>query len=135
MRVVVDTNVLVSGLISAGGPCARILGLVVEGALQLCVDARILREYEIVLERPELRIDPEDVSQTLEVLRSRSEVLTPLPLNAGLPDEADRPFVEVATAAEAILVTGNTRHFPKRACQGVDVMTPRAFLERLGRFS
>ena len=46
-RVVLDTNVLVSGLLSATGPCGRLIDLVVEGLLQPCVDSRILGEYEL----------------------------------------------------------------------------------------
>ena len=131
MKVVLDTNVLVSGLISGKGPCGQILGLLVEEALQPCVDERILHEYETVLPRPELQIDPEDVVGTLELIRSRADRLTPLPLGAKLPDKTDLPFLEVAAAAEAILVTGNARHFPRKACKGVAVASPREFIELL----
>ena len=48
MRVVLDTNVVVSGLISPGGTCGQILRLVVEGVLRPCWDERILAEYENV---------------------------------------------------------------------------------------
>ena len=46
MNVVLDTNVLVSGLKTRGGTCSRVLDLVVEGRVTLCVDERILDEYE-----------------------------------------------------------------------------------------
>jgi predicted nucleic acid-binding protein len=45
------------------------------------------------------------------------------------------PFVEVAAAAAAVLVTGNTRHFPKKACEGVTVVSPKEFLELLRRLA
>jgi len=131
MRVVVDTNVLVSGLISAEGPCGQILGLVAEGVLQPCLDERILAEYEVVLPRPELRIDPEDVAATIEIVRESAESLTPIPLPVNLPDPKDMPFLEVAAASDAILVTGNLRQFPKRARKGVTVVSPRKLVELL----
>ena len=56
MRVVLDTNVLVSGLLTPSGPCGQIVELVLDGVLDLCVDGRILDEYEDVLRRPKLAI-------------------------------------------------------------------------------
>jgi len=132
MKVVIDTNVLVSGLISAAGPCGQIVGLVAEDAIQPCVDDRILHEYERVLPRPRFQIEAEHVSDTLELIRARAEILTPMPLSVTLPDPDDLPFLEVAAACGALLVTGNTRHFPKRARAGVTVLTPAEFLDLLG---
>lgn len=131
MKVVLDTNVLVSGLIMVKGPCGRILGLVFEDVLQPCVDDRILREYETVLPRPELQIDRDHVIGTLELVRDNGEILTPVPLPVELPDPTDLPFLEVAAAADAILVTGNVRHFPKRVRAAVAVLTPNQFLDLL----
>jgi putative PIN family toxin of toxin-antitoxin system len=133
VNVVLDTNVLVSGLLSADGPCGRIVSLLVEDVFTPCVDERILREYESVLSRPELQISPEDVGEALDLIRSRPERLAPTPLNARLPDPDDLPFLETAAAAGAVLVTGNRRHFPKRACKDVPVLSPGDFLELLRR--
>ena len=135
MKVVLDTNVLVSGLISAKGSCGQILRLTFGGLLQPCVDSRMLDEYETVLPRPLFRIHPDDVSEALGVIRLRAERITPLPLDAELPDRSDLPFIEVAAAAEAILVTGNLRHFPRRMRKGVTVVNPREFLELLRQSS
>ncbi|MBI2914284.1 MAG: putative toxin-antitoxin system toxin component, PIN family [Firmicutes bacterium] len=131
MRVVLDTNVLVSGLISAEGPCGQILRLMTEDVLQPCLDERILAEYEAVLSRPELQIDPEDIAGTIEIIHESGEFLTPLPSPMELPDATDMPFLEVAASGEAVLITGNARHFPARARAGVRVMTPREFLDLL----
>ena len=135
MRVVLDTNVLVSGLISKSGTCGRILRLVFDEVLQPCVDERILQEYETVLPRPQLQIDAEDVIGMLDVIRENGEILAPLPLPCKLPDPTDLPFLEVATASDVILVTGNLRHFPKRTCKGVTVVNPREFLALLRQSS
>ena len=131
MKVVLDTNVLVSGLISAKGPCGQILQLTFGGVLQPCVDGRILDEYEAVLPRPLFQTRREDVAEALSVIRLSAERIAPLPLDAELPDKTDLPFIEVATTAEAILITGNLRHFPKRACRGITVVSPREFLDLL----
>ena len=132
MRVVLDTNILVSGLMTPGGPCARILRLVADETVQVCVSRPILFEYEVVLPRAAFGIDPDDVAGTLAVLRLNSEFLAPAPLGVSLPHPSDRPFLEVAKAADAVLVTGNLRHFPAKARAGVTVASPAEFLDLLG---
>lgn len=131
MKVVLDTNILVSGLISPEGPCGRVLRLLVEDMFELCVDERIIREYEAVLPRPELHVDPEDVIGTLELIRETGEVLAALPLPVRLPHEDDRAFLEVAAAAGAVLITGNKRHYPKRERGSVTVVACNEFLDLL----
>ena len=133
MKAVLDTNVLVGGLITPEGACGRIVDLVFEEGFVPCVDARILREYQRVLPRPRLRIDRGDVVSTLRQIRLTAELLTPVPLAAALPHPADLPFLEVAKQAGAVLVTGNVRHFPAKARAGVTVASPREFLELLGQ--
>ncbi len=54
------------------------------------------------------------------------------PLKFRLPDPYDEPFLEVALAAKAeVLITGNKRHFPKKASGGVRILSPAEFLELL----
>ena len=131
MKVVLDTNVLVAGLITPTGTCGRIVDLFTDEVIQPCVDERILREYERVLPRPRLRIDRNDVEGTLELMHLRAEVLAPPPLPVELPDPTDLPFLEVAAHADAVLVTGNRRHFPVEAWGDVMVLSPAEFLEFL----
>jgi putative PIN family toxin of toxin-antitoxin system len=131
MKVVLDTNVVVSGLVNGKGSCGQILRLAFGGHLDLCLDDRILQEYEAVLRRPLFRMLPEDVTNALTLIRFKAEHTIPLPLRPELPDRSDLPFLEAAAAAEAILVTGNARHFPRHERAGVVVMTPREFLDFL----
>jgi uncharacterized protein len=130
--VVLDTNVLVSGIINPHGPPGRIVDLLRVGKLHLAVDDRILSEYADVLRRP--RLEPyfagQDVAHILEYLRYSSERLIATTHIAGLPDEHDAPFLEIAKAAGAILVTGNLRHFPVRKRSGVTVESPAEFIQR-----
>ncbi|MGD1000002.1 MAG: putative toxin-antitoxin system toxin component, PIN family [Candidatus Brocadiia bacterium] len=131
MKVVLDTNVVVSGLIKEKGTCAQILRMVFGGHLDFCVDDRILQEYEAVLHRPFFRMLPEDVSNILALIRFKAERIIPASLRVEIPDRSDLPFLEAAAAANAILVTGNARHFPRHERAGVIVMTPREFLDFL----
>lgn len=133
MKVALDTNVLVAGLITPTGTCGRVLDLFFEQAFAVCVDTRIVREYARVLPRPRLRIDPGDVEGALRQIRLLAEFVTPAPLPVSLPDASDLPFLEVAKEAAAVLVTGNLRHFPARGRAGVTVVRPRQFLVLLSQ--
>lgn len=130
MRVVVDTNVLVSGLISPFGPPGVIVGLVARGTPNLCYDTRILGEYREVLERPTFAFRSRDIETLLSRIATNGLPLAPAPLADRLPDAGDQPFLEVAVAADAaFLVTGNLKHFPPGGRNGVRVVSPREFLE------
>ena len=132
MRVVLDTNVLVSGLLSPFGPCAALVRLVAGGALTVCHDGRSLTEYREVPLRPKLRLDPGLVEAILHLIEVDGEPISATPLRTRLVDRDDEPFLEVALAARVeALVTGNTKHFPKEAAHPVTVLGPRAALERV----
>ena len=131
MRVVVDTNVLVSGLLSPHGPPGRIVDGLLLGELVPVFDDRILQEYTLVLARPRFRFDPAQVAAVLDYLERAGEPVVAPPLAVELPDAGDRPFLEVARHADvSALVTGNLRHFPSEACGAVRVEAPGAVVQR-----
>lgn len=130
-RVVIDTNVLVASLIRPAGFCGRLLDLVVDGAVDACVDDRILAEYAEVLPRRKFHLPPEKIQTTLDFFRQSGIPVVAHPLPVGLPDPDDLPFLEVAASGHAILVTGNRRHFPKAATGTVRVLSPAECLEAL----
>ena len=130
MKIVLDTNVIVSGVLQPFGPSGQILRLVVSGELTLCHDPRILAEYQEVLLRKKFRFDPERVEALLEQIRACGIPVAARPLPSKLPDPDDEPFLEIALAGGArCLVTGNVKHFPTRGRHGIDVLSPRAFIE------
>lgn len=129
MIVVLDTNILVSALLSPFGPPARVLDLVLAGELRTAFDDRVLAEYRDVLSRPRFGFDSADVGALLDFLEAEGEAVIATPWPHALPDPDDAAFVEVAMAAQAILITGNLRHFPTEACPDVVVMLPADFLE------
>lgn len=132
MRAVLDTNVLVSGMINAHGAPGRIVDLLRAGALQPVVDDRILAEYTDVLAREELQryFTPADRGDILEFLHKTAEHAAAQTVITGLPDPDDGPFLEIALAAEAPLVTGNKKHFPPDKRRGTLVLSPAEFLTR-----
>jgi putative PIN family toxin of toxin-antitoxin system len=134
MRIALDTNVLVSGLINPFGPPARILELILVGDLVLVFDDRILAEYRQVLARERFGLDADDIAEILRYFETAGEHITARPISVTLSDPDDLPFLEVALAARVdALVTGNTRHYPPELCQDVAVLSPAAFLSLVAR--
>lgn len=130
MRAVVDTNVLVSGLLRADGSPARVLADIGSLRLRPVVCDAVTDEYRAVLARPRLRIAAADAAQVLELLRAMADwVIVPAyDGTLALPDPSDWPFVACALATQCPVVTGNRRHFPPRL--GVRIVTARQWVER-----
>ncbi|MBM4023807.1 MAG: putative toxin-antitoxin system toxin component, PIN family [Planctomycetes bacterium] len=129
MKIVLDTNVLVAGLLSPWGPCAQILRMISSGELSLCLDARILSEYDEVLRRPKFGFRIDRVVALVDHIEHSGVLVASSPLSDPLPDPDDHPFLEVARAGQAAcLVTGNHAHFPTRQCRGTKVLSPGDFL-------
>lgn len=133
MLVVLDTNILVSALLSPYGPPARILDLALAAEVRLAMDDRILAEYREVLARPKFGFAPEDAATLLDFLQAEGDHVVALPLLVELRDADDLPFLEVATQAGAVPVTGNRSHYAGAAGAEPTILTPREFLHRWGR--
>lgn len=128
MKIVLDTNVLVAGLLSPFGPCGEIVRMVSSGELTLSFDARILTEYGEVLDRPKFNFEKDKVSALLEHIEHRGLTVAASPLPQALPDIDDEAFLEVAIAVQVeCLVSGNQIHFPSELCQGMTVLSPGEF--------
>jgi uncharacterized protein len=126
MKFVLDTNVLFSGILTPQGPCGRIINFLLAGKIDICIDDRILLEYDDVLHKYSL---PEsEVKEILGFISLKAEYIAPFPVLEPFPDSTDLPFIEVALTAEAVLVTGNKRHFPEKLCRSLKVVTPREML-------
>lgn len=129
MKVVLDTNVVVSGLLSPFGPPGEIIRMAAANSLQSCFDARIIIEYRSVLNRPKFKLDKDYVATLIDQIETYGELVAPEPLKNRLPDKGDEPFLEVAIASKAeYLVTGNIKHYPFNHRDKVRVVTPSEFL-------
>jgi putative PIN family toxin of toxin-antitoxin system len=132
MRVVIDTNVLVSALIKPGSVPDRAVAALWEQNATVLFDARVADEYRSVLARPKFRaIERARIDELLALLFARGqEVSTVAGWSGALPDEGDRIFVELALSAAAdAIVTGNIKHYPLGL--GFDVLPPATVLAQL----
>lgn len=134
MLVVLDTNVLVSGLLNEAGSPGRVLNLVLDGAIQVAYDDRILGEYEDVLLRSELALDPRHVDAIIAYIELSGCLVEPEPYPPeGFPDLDDLPYVEVFISSGAVaLITGNHRHFKPLIDKDLHVYSPAQFMSMFG---
>lgn len=133
MRIVLDTNVLVSGLLGLYSYPARIIDMITLGRLQCVYDDRIMTEYREVLSRPKFQavISTRERRDILDYVARTGIHVVAGPLGNDIPaapDPDDVPFVEVAVAGRAeIIITGNVQHFSFFENQqwGIKILSPR----------
>jgi len=132
IRVVLDTNVIVSAHLQEEGLEATVFLLALAGKITLCVSQPILAEYQGVLSRKKFSLDPHRVTRSLEKIRRASRKVRPKRTLTACPDPEDNRFLEGAEAAGAdYLITGNKRHFPTEWGK-TQVVNAREFLEFTG---
>lgn len=137
MRVVVDTNVLISGLISAIGPPAKIVDLWIEGVVQVAVSPPIISEYFGVFLRPRFEgIGSASARQeTLERLIGLPNTVAVVPETRVAwvgEDPSDDRFLECAKAARAdLIVSGDEHLLALSAFEGISIVNPRRFMEMM----
>lgn len=128
LRLVVDTNIVVSAVLKPEGLQRTVLLLALTSPAHLYVSQPILAEYRNVLARREFKIARGLQLQMLQLIRNRARIVRPkYALNAAR-DPDDNKFLECADAARAdYLITGNQRQFP-RFWKNTAVITSRDFI-------
>jgi uncharacterized protein len=132
IQAVIDTNVLVSGLLSPAGNEALILLAVARGMIRPLVSRGIMEEYAEVLARPKFGFAADEISALMTLFRDAGEFVEPHDPTPALPDPEDAKFLACALSGRGeYLVTGNRRHFPQAVCEPVRVVTAREILSRI----
>jgi putative PIN family toxin of toxin-antitoxin system len=130
IRVVLDTNILISALLNPHGAPAQVLLLtVLDSNTQLCVSGDVFAEYEEVLRRPRFNRSDGEIAIVLRTIREKGLWVKVTESVRACSDPDDDVFLECAQAAEAhYLVTGNAKDFPF-AWAGTQIVTAREFLD------
>jgi putative PIN family toxin of toxin-antitoxin system len=128
LRLVLDTNVLVSAAIKPAGLQRTVFLIAISKPARLYVSRPILLEYGEALARPELRIRKGLRLQLLQLIKNHGHTVSPDRRLEVTTDPADNMFLECADAARAdYLVTGNQKHFPK-FWKNTKVVTSREYV-------
>jgi putative PIN family toxin of toxin-antitoxin system len=114
LRLVLDTNILVSAALKPDGLQRTVLVLAMTKPARLYVTKPIFAEYREVLARPEFKIRKGLQQQLLQLVKNHAQLVTPARALRVAKDPDDNMFLECADAARAdYVITGNQRHFPK----------------------
>jgi putative PIN family toxin of toxin-antitoxin system len=128
LRLVIDTNVLISAAIKPAGLQRTVLLLAITRPARLYVSRPILEEYSEVFSRPELRIRKGLRQQLLQLIKNHSYTVVPTRRLDVTSEPDDNMFLECADVARAdYLVTGNQKHFP-RFWKKTKIITTREFI-------
>ena len=127
MKLVLDTNIVVSAFINPQGIPSRIMWIVLNRKAELIYNSVILSEYESVMLRPKFssKINPGAIRQFIDLIRSIAMSFNPVISKIKLPDESDRIFFDTAKQSGSILISGNLKHYPKESF----IMSPTEFLK------
>ncbi len=131
MRVVLDTNVLISGIFF-GGPPAQILKAWNDGAVQFVVSNEILEEYFEVGERLSLRYPDIEITQILVLIVQNSQIVKVAPLPEPVSsDSDDDKFLACAAASDTkVIISGDSDLLTVSGYENVQVIAPREFADR-----
>jgi putative PIN family toxin of toxin-antitoxin system len=129
LRLVIDTNVLVSAALKPDGLQRTTLLLAITKPARLYLSKAILEEYADVLARPELSIRRGLRLQLLRLIKNHGHLVTPGRRIEVTSDPDDNIFVECADTARAdFLITGNRKHFPA-FWKNTKIISPREFVD------
>jgi putative PIN family toxin of toxin-antitoxin system len=123
-RVVIDTNVIVSATISPHGNPAKILKMAFCFEILPFYCTEILAEYDEVLSRSKFNHSLEYKELLCRRIRDTWTYIEPTAIDVPILDKTDKPFYDTARNVGAILITGNTKHYPDEAF----IMTPSDFM-------
>ncbi len=131
MKVVLDTNVIISGVFFSGLP-AKILAAWADGRFELVASVEVLGEYRRVAERLHKKFSSIDIKPVLDLVTRETRIVVPASVpGSACDDPDDLKFLACALAGGArFVVTGDRALLRASAFQGIEVVTPREFVRR-----
>lgn len=130
-KIVIDTNVLVSGLIQQGYPYLIVNNLFIEQKISLCISYELLAEYYEVLKRKKFSRYPDFLSKAeslLAQIETKSITYTPTFKLDVISDKNDNKLLELASESNAnFLITGNTNDFTMKKYRRTSIVSPKDY--------
>jgi len=126
VKCVLDTNIILSAMLSDSGYPARIFDAVLNKEIKMYFSEDIINEYKDVLSRDYFKISREKIGRAVNIIRKLGIMIIPEKSEFFMKDENDRIFFDAACNAETWLVTGNIKHYPKKDF----ILTPAVFCRK-----
>jgi len=133
MRVVLDTNIIVSGYL--GGTVEGIIVAWKSSEFTLIVTEVIIDEYLSVLKRPKFKIEQVEIENFSALLIDKAEFVIPLEYIKTISnDDSDNKFLDAAVAGQAnIIVSGDQHLLELKSFRNIEILNAKEFLEKLKR--
>jgi uncharacterized protein len=133
LKVVFDTNVIVSAALYGKSLPALLLSLGLEDKVKFFVSPALLREYETVLRRPRFKLGHKETGELIGKIKEKAVMIIPIrELEILKEDPTDNRILECAAKSKAdFIITGNRRHFPFEEFKGCKIATPREFIDKI----
>ncbi len=114
MKIVLDTNVLLSALLTPNRKASAILDKILNGNIEIYYNENIINEYKEILSRKKFGIPKAQISAIISFIRMKGiYVFDYTESNKPFEDMSDKIFYDIAISKDSILATGNLIHFPK----------------------
>jgi len=132
MKVLLDTNVVLSGIFFPSGIPRKVLVAWEQGKFDLIISPEIFDEYNQTVREFRGKVPPIDIDRMLDLILLNSQVCRPEPLSQAVCDDADDDmFIACAISSDVkIIVSGDKHLLDVSGYQNIEVLKPRAFLER-----
>lgn len=116
LRVVIDTNIIISSLLTEYGQCESFMEMVYAQKYEVIVTETIMDEYERKLRSKKFPFTDETINKILKWFR-KNAVFIEINEDLSVPfmdkrDKTDKVFYLAARATHSLLVTGNIKHYP-----------------------
>ncbi|MBD5441034.1 MAG: putative toxin-antitoxin system toxin component, PIN family [Treponema sp.] len=132
MRIVIDTNVVASGIVFGGKP-ERLLELAIKNDVEMCVSPQILAEYDEIIARLSAKYLAHTIEITLQDLTDNALLVTPSQTVTVCRDPDDNKFIECAMEGKCLyIVSGDNDLLDLRSYADVEIVTVAEFFERYG---
>lgn len=131
MKIIIDTNVLISGIFFTGPPYQILQGWR-DGRFNLILSKEIFDEYRRVAERLSLQFKSIDIHDILDLIAINAEFFQPIKLSQNIcTDPDDEKFISCALSSNSkIIVTGDKHLLKITGYKGIEIITPKAFIKK-----
>jgi putative PIN family toxin of toxin-antitoxin system len=126
MKIVLDTNIIVSAFINPQGIPGEIISLILSKKITICYDNKIFSEYMEIFKKSKFDFDSILVDEFLDFIKENGEYIIAEPQKIKFTDDDDKKFYDVYKSSDAsYIITGNQKHFPKEK----NIITPGEYIE------
>lgn len=132
MKIVIDTNIVVSGIVFGGKP-ERLLRLAIKNDVEMCISSKILAEYDEIIARLSAKYPNRPKSITLKDLIDSASIVSPTQTVTVCRDNDDNKFIECVLAGKCLyIVSGDADLLDLKAYAGIEIVTVAEFFSRYG---